>query len=146
MLNKKISCKSKAAPEARLDVAEVGRDRAERRRAGAGLEHVLVDDHHVARPVFVRERRLGKGDIEFDLLRGGARVVTGKIALNSPKQFFFRTPHTQLTVERPAETWLIATTASPLPAAMEPPCSTTPHKMPPGENYRVFRATREAGG
>lgn len=39
----------------------------------------------------------------FDLLRGGARVVTGKIALNKPKQFFFRTPHTQLTVQRPAD-------------------------------------------
>ena len=39
----------------------------------------------------------------FELLRGGARVVTGKVALNNPKQFFFRTPQTQLTVERPAD-------------------------------------------
>ena len=39
----------------------------------------------------------------FELLRGAARVVTGKVALNNPKQFFFRTPQTQLTVERPAD-------------------------------------------
>lgn len=39
----------------------------------------------------------------FELLRGGARVVTGKIALTNPKQFFFRTPQTQLTVDRPAD-------------------------------------------
>lgn len=39
----------------------------------------------------------------FELLRGGARVVTGKIAAGNPTQFFFRTPQTQLTVERPAD-------------------------------------------
>jgi len=39
----------------------------------------------------------------FELLRGGARVVTGKIAASNPTQFFFRTPQTQLTVERPAD-------------------------------------------
>ena len=39
----------------------------------------------------------------FELLRGSARVVTGKVAANNPKQFFFRTPQTQLTVERPAD-------------------------------------------
>jgi hypothetical protein len=39
----------------------------------------------------------------FDLMRGSARVVTGKVALNNPKQFFFRLPQTQLTVERPAD-------------------------------------------
>jgi hypothetical protein len=39
----------------------------------------------------------------FELLRGGARVVTGNVALKNPKQFFFRTPQTQLTVERPAD-------------------------------------------
>jgi FecR protein len=39
----------------------------------------------------------------FDLMRGSARVVTGNIALKSPKQFFFRLPQTQLTVERPAD-------------------------------------------
>jgi hypothetical protein len=39
----------------------------------------------------------------FELQRGGARVVTGKVALTSPKQFFFRTPQTQLMVDRPAD-------------------------------------------
>jgi hypothetical protein len=35
----------------------------------------------------------------FELLRGSARVVTGRIAQNDPKQFFFRTPQTQLTMD-----------------------------------------------
>jgi hypothetical protein len=39
----------------------------------------------------------------FELLQGGARVVTGKIAANNPKQFFFHTPHTDLTVEGAAD-------------------------------------------
>ena len=39
----------------------------------------------------------------FDLMRGSARVVTGKVAATNPKQFFFRLPQTQLTVERPAD-------------------------------------------
>jgi hypothetical protein len=39
----------------------------------------------------------------FDLMRGSARVVTGKVAAGNPKQFFFRLPQTQLTVERPAD-------------------------------------------
>ncbi len=39
----------------------------------------------------------------FELLRGSARVVTGKIAANNPKQFFFRMPQTQLTIEQPAD-------------------------------------------
>jgi len=39
----------------------------------------------------------------IDLLRGAARVVTGEVAVNNPKQFFFRTPQTQLTVQRPAD-------------------------------------------
>jgi hypothetical protein len=39
----------------------------------------------------------------FELLRGSARVVTGKVALANPKQFFFRTPQTQLMVDRPSD-------------------------------------------
>ena len=39
----------------------------------------------------------------FELLRGSARVVTGRIAANNPKQFFFRTPQTQLQAERPSD-------------------------------------------
>lgn len=39
----------------------------------------------------------------FDLSRGGARVVTGRIAATNPKQFFFRLPQTELMVERPSD-------------------------------------------
>ena len=39
----------------------------------------------------------------FELLRGSARVVTGQIVLNNPKEFHFRTPHTELTTERGAD-------------------------------------------
>ena len=39
----------------------------------------------------------------FELLRGSARVVTGKIAANNPSQFFFRMPQTQLTIQQPAD-------------------------------------------
>ena len=39
----------------------------------------------------------------FELLRGSARVVTGKIVVNNPKEFHFRTPHTELSVERGAD-------------------------------------------
>src|SRR5687768_12738969 len=39
----------------------------------------------------------------FDLSRGGARVVTGGIAVTSPKQFFVRLPQTELTAERPSD-------------------------------------------
>ena len=39
----------------------------------------------------------------FNLLRGGARVVTGRIAGDNPMQFFFRTPQAQLMVERPSD-------------------------------------------
>jgi hypothetical protein len=39
----------------------------------------------------------------FELLRGSARVVTGKIVVNNPKEFHFRTPQTELSVERGAD-------------------------------------------
>ena len=39
----------------------------------------------------------------FELLRGSARVVTGKIVVNNPKEFHFRTPQTELTTERGAD-------------------------------------------
>ena len=39
----------------------------------------------------------------FELLRGSARVVTGKIVVNNPKEFHFRTPHTELSVEHGAD-------------------------------------------
>ncbi|HSL70499.1 MAG TPA: FecR domain-containing protein [Longimicrobiales bacterium] len=39
----------------------------------------------------------------LELLRGGARVVTGRMVMENPMQFFFRTPQAQLMVERPAD-------------------------------------------
>ena len=39
----------------------------------------------------------------FELLRGSARVVTGKIVVNNAKEFHCRTPHTELSVERGAD-------------------------------------------
>ena len=55
----------------------------------------MIDFHHT--PSGVTDRAV------FELLRGAARVVTGQVAVNNPKQFFFRTPQTQLTVERGAD-------------------------------------------
>jgi hypothetical protein len=43
------------------------------------------------------------GRAVFDLMSGAARVVTGAVARDNPKQFFFRTPHTQLGVEQPSD-------------------------------------------
>jgi hypothetical protein len=37
------------------------------------------------------------------LLFGGARVVTGRIAADSPRSFILNTPQTRLMVERPAD-------------------------------------------
>ena len=39
----------------------------------------------------------------FDLLKGSARVVTGRVARDNPKQFFFRTPQTSLGIEQPSD-------------------------------------------
>lgn len=68
-----------------------------------GMQIVLSENSSL-RVVDFRSASSGVTDrAVFELQRGAARVVTGKIALNTPKQFFFRTPQTQLTVERPAD-------------------------------------------
>lgn len=65
---------------------------------------IVLSENSLLRMVDYRFTSSGVTDrAVFDLLRGGARVVTGNIALKAPKQFFFRTPQTQLTVERPAD-------------------------------------------
>jgi hypothetical protein len=82
-------------------------------RTGAGSQVVLkfddgmqmvLDENTVVR--IVHFRHAGKGGEDrafFELLAGGARVVTGRIAADSPRQFFFQTPQTRLMVERPAD-------------------------------------------
>jgi hypothetical protein len=65
---------------------------------------ILLGENSLLRIVDFRYTTSGGVDrAVFDLLRGSARVVTGKVAQNNPKQFFFRTPQTQLTVETPAD-------------------------------------------
>jgi hypothetical protein len=65
---------------------------------------VVLDENSLLRVVDFRRTENADSDrAAFELLRGGARVVTGTIARDTPQQFFFRTPQTQLTVERPAD-------------------------------------------
>jgi hypothetical protein len=65
---------------------------------------IVLGENSLLRVVDFRFTSSGVTDrAVFDLMRGSARVVTGNIALKSPKQFFFRLPQTQLTVERPAD-------------------------------------------
>jgi ferric-dicitrate binding protein FerR (iron transport regulator) len=61
---------------------------------------IVLDENSLLRIVDFRHTDSGVTDrAVFDLLRGAARVVTGTVAKDNPKQFFFRTPQTQLTVE-----------------------------------------------
>ena len=65
---------------------------------------IVLGENSLLRIVDFRYSAAGTVDrAVFDLLRGSARVVTGKVAQANPKQFFFRTPQTQLTVERPSD-------------------------------------------
>lgn len=65
---------------------------------------IVLGENSLLRVVDFRFTSSGVTDrAVFELLRGSARVVTGQVALNSPRQFFFRVPQTQLTVERPAD-------------------------------------------
>ncbi|HZM34854.1 MAG TPA: FecR family protein [Burkholderiales bacterium] len=68
-----------------------------------GMQIVLGENSLLRVVDFRRTGNAASGRAVFDLLRGGARVVTGTIARDNPQQFFFRTPQTQLTVERPAD-------------------------------------------
>ena len=65
---------------------------------------IVLSENSLLRVVDYRYSSGGAGDrAVFDLSRGGARVVTGRIAATNPKQFFFRLPQTQLTAERPSD-------------------------------------------
>ena len=59
------------------------------------------------------------GRAVFDLMSGAARVVTGAVARDNPKQFFFRTPHTQLGVEQPSDFAPLASEDGAIPEWME---------------------------
>ncbi|HSA90257.1 MAG TPA: FecR domain-containing protein [Burkholderiales bacterium] len=65
---------------------------------------IVLGENSLLRVLDFRRTESGVSDRAlFELLRGGARVVTGQIAAENPKQFFFRVPQTQLMVEHPAD-------------------------------------------
>lgn len=65
---------------------------------------IVLNENSLLRMVDFRYTTSGATDRGvFELLRGAARVVTGAVAENNPKQFAFRTPQTELRVERGAD-------------------------------------------
>jgi hypothetical protein len=65
---------------------------------------IVLDQNSLLRIVeFSSTGDRAKDRAVLELLRGGARVATGRIVMENPMQFFFRTPHAQLLVERPAD-------------------------------------------
>jgi hypothetical protein len=65
---------------------------------------IVLNENSLLRVIDYRHTSSGVTDrAVFELLRGAARVVTGSIARDNPRQFFFRTPHTQLMVEKPSD-------------------------------------------
>ena len=65
---------------------------------------IVLDQNSLLRIVeFSSAGDRAKDRAVLELLRGGARVVTGRIVMENPMQFFFRTPQAQLMVERPAD-------------------------------------------
>ena len=65
---------------------------------------IVLGENALLRVVDSRYTSSGVSDrMVLDLLRGSARVVTGKVAQYSPKQFFFRLPQAQLMVEQPSD-------------------------------------------
>lgn len=65
---------------------------------------IALNENSLLRVVDFRHSSSGVTDrAVFELLRGAARVVTGSVARDNPRQFFFRTPHTQLMVEKPSD-------------------------------------------
>jgi hypothetical protein len=61
---------------------------------------IVLGENSLLRIVDFRYTSSGVTDrAVFELLRGSARVVTGKIAESDPRQFYFRTPQTQLTMD-----------------------------------------------
>jgi hypothetical protein len=68
-----------------------------------GMQIVLDENSLLRMADFGSTGKSAEDRAVFNLLRGGARVVTGRIARDNPMQFFFRTPQAQLMVERPAD-------------------------------------------
>jgi hypothetical protein len=68
-----------------------------------GMQIVLGENSLMRMLHFRHTEKGAENRAVFELLLGGARVVTGKIAADNPTQFFFHTPHTDLTVEGPAD-------------------------------------------
>jgi hypothetical protein len=65
---------------------------------------IVLGENSLLRVVDFRRTESGVSDrAVFELLRGGARVVTGLIAAENPKQFFFRVPQTLLMADQPAD-------------------------------------------
>jgi hypothetical protein len=65
---------------------------------------IVLGENSLLRIIDFRHTASGVTDrAVFELLRGSARVVTGRVAHTNPTQFFFRTPQTQLTVERASD-------------------------------------------
>jgi hypothetical protein len=61
---------------------------------------IVLGENSLLRMVDFRYTSSGVSDrAVFELLKGSARVVTGRIAANNTKQFFFRLPQTQLTLD-----------------------------------------------
>ena len=64
---------------------------------------IALDQNSLMRILqFQQAEKGGQDRAVLELLTGAARVVTGKIAAK-PKQFFFNTPYTELTVATPAD-------------------------------------------
>jgi ferric-dicitrate binding protein FerR (iron transport regulator) len=82
-------------------------------RTGSGSQVVLkfddgmqmvLDENTVVRILHFRHAAKGGEDrAVLELLVGGARVVTGRIAADNPRSFILNTPQTQLMVERPSD-------------------------------------------
>jgi len=82
-------------------------------RTGAGSQVVLkfddgmqmvLDENSLLRVLHFRHAEKGVPDgAVFELLLGGARVVTGRIAADNPRSFILNTRQTQLMAERPAD-------------------------------------------
>jgi len=68
-----------------------------------GMQIVLAENSHLRVLDFRFTPNGNASRAAFQHLKGAARVVTGKVVATNPKEFFFHTTQTQLTVERPAD-------------------------------------------
>jgi hypothetical protein len=65
--------------------------------------HVALNENSRLRLVDFRYNRGPNDRVVMDLLQGGARVSTGRVAAANPKQFFLRSPQAQFGVQGPAD-------------------------------------------